>query len=142
MFYSPSTNGFYSPEINGDNMPGDVVEISAEQYALLLQGQGSGLTIVADQAGMPTLVEPSVTPVVPRAVTMRQARLALLQAGLLPAVNAAVSSMEGAAGEAARIEWEYSQEVQRDKALVLALAPVLGFSEAQLDALFVAAAAL
>lgn len=79
---------------------------------------------------------------VPRAVTMRQARLALLQAGMLTTVNDAVAAMPGAAGAAARIEWEYSQEVQRDKELVLALAPVLGLSPAQLDSLFIAAAAL
>lgn len=77
-----------------------------------------------------------------KSVTMRQARLALLQAGLLTTVNNAVASMTGAQGEAARIEWEYSGEVQRDKALVQALAPVLGLTDAQLDALFVAAAAL
>lgn len=94
--------------------------------------------------GQPTQAEiDAVTaPGVPRAVTMRQARLALLGAGLLTAVNDAVAAMPGAAGEAARIEWEYSQEVQRDKALVAALAPVLGFDDAQLDALFTAAAAL
>lgn len=79
---------------------------------------------------------------VPAAVTMRQARLALLGVGKLADVNAAIAAMQGPAGEAARIEWEYSQEVQRDKALVLALAPVLGLSDAELDALFVAAAAL
>lgn len=94
--------------------------------------------------GRPTQAEiDAVTaPGVPRAVTMRQARLALLSAGLLTAVNDAVAAMPGAAGEAARIEWEFSQEVQRDKALALALAPVLNFSEAQLDALFIAASAL
>ncbi|MCV6901066.1 hypothetical protein OE165_28940, partial [Escherichia coli] len=54
-------------------------------------------------------------------VTMRQARLALLGAGKLPAVNAAIAAMQGAQGEAARIEWEYSQEVQRDRGLVSAL---------------------
>lgn len=79
---------------------------------------------------------------VPKAVTMRQARLALLQAGRLTAVNDAVANMPGAAGAAARIEWEYSQEVQRDKALVKSLAPVLGFDDQQLDQLFIAAAAL
>jgi hypothetical protein len=77
-----------------------------------------------------------------KSVTMRQARLALLQAGMLSTVNAAVAGMAGAAGEAARIEWEYSQEVQRDKALVKALAPVLGMTDTQLDNLFIAAAAL
>lgn len=73
---------------------------------------------------------------------MRQARLALLGAGKLATVNTAVANMPGAAGEAARIEWEYSGEVHRDKALVQALSPVLGLTDAQLDALFVAAAAL
>ena len=82
------------------------------------------------------------SPNVPQSVTMRQARLALLGAGKLVAVNTAVANMTGAAGEAARIEWEYSGEVHRDKALVQALAPVLGLNDAQLDALFINAAAL
>lgn len=75
-------------------------------------------------------------------VTMRQARLALLGAGKLPAVNAAIAAMQGAQGEAARIEWEYSQEVQRDRGLVSALGSQLGMTEEQLDALFTAAAAI
>lgn len=88
--------------------------------------------------------EPEVgaVPDVPRAVTMRQARLALLGAGMLDAVNTAVANMPGDAGVAARIEWEYSQEVQRDKELVLALAPLLGLTSEQLDALFITAATL
>ena len=75
-------------------------------------------------------------------VTMRQARLALLGAGKLPAVNAAIAAMQGAQGEAARIEWEYSQEVQRDRGLVSALGSQLGMTEQELDALFTAAAAI
>ena len=75
-------------------------------------------------------------------VTMRQARLALLGAGKLPAVNAAIAAMQGAQGEAARIEWEYSQEVQRDRGLVSALSSQLGMTEKELDALFTAAAAI
>ena len=75
-------------------------------------------------------------------VTMRQARLALLGAGKLPAVNEAIAAMQGAQGEAARIEWEYSQEVQRDRGLVSALSSQLGMTEEQLDALFTAAAAI
>lgn len=81
-------------------------------------------------------------PEVPQAVTMRQARLALLGAGLLSSVNTAVASMPGAQGEAARIEWEFSSEVRRTQPLVLAMGPMLGLTDAQLDALFVAAAAL
>ena len=80
--------------------------------------------------------------VVPVAVTMRQARLALLQAGKLSAVNAAIASMSGIQGEAARIEWEFSNEVKRSQPLVAALAPVLGMTSEQLDQLFITAAGL
>lgn len=79
---------------------------------------------------------------VPNIVTMRQARLALLAAGLLPAVNAAVAAMPGAEGDAARIEWEFSGTVERNWPLVEALAVALNLTEQQLDDLFVAAAAL
>lgn len=79
---------------------------------------------------------------VPEVVTMRQARLALLQVGLLSNVEAAINSLASPQKEAAQIEWEYSQEVQRDKELVALLAPALGLNDAQLDALFVLAATL
>lgn len=75
---------------------------------------------------------------VPATVSMRQARLALLAAGLLPGVAAAMA----AAGEAAQIEWEYATEIRRTSPLVSQMAAALGMADAQLDALFVAAAAL
>lgn len=82
---------------------------------------------------------PEYVPVVvavPEVVTMRQARLALLGAGLLAQVNTAVANMPGAEGDAARIEWEYAQEVRRDSPLVVALSEILGLTSAQLDDLF------
>jgi hypothetical protein len=85
--------------------------------------------------------DPVVAPRITK-VTMRQARLALLGAGYLSTINAAIANMAGAAGEAARIEWEYSQEVQRDRGLVLSLGTSLGLTESQLDALFATAAAI
>lgn len=81
-------------------------------------------------------------PAVPRAVTMRQARLALLGAGLLASVDAAINGLPSPQKEAARIEWEYSQEVQRHNGFVSVLAPSLGLTDAQTDALFIAAAGL
>ena len=78
----------------------------------------------------------------PRVVTMRQARLALLQAGLLGTVNAALDATAGTAGEAARIEWEYAATVERDSPLVAGFVATLGFTEAQIDGLFAAAAEL
>ncbi len=85
---------------------------------------------------------PPAPPGVPQAVTMRQARLALLGAGILSSIDAAIDAMPSPQKEAARIEWEYSQEVHRDQPLVLALAPALGLTDAQIDALFIAASAL
>ncbi len=79
---------------------------------------------------------------VPKIVTMCQARLALLRSGTLTAVNKAVAGIPGDAGEAARIEWEYSQEVARDSSLVLSLAKALELDDDQLDALFITAASL
>ncbi len=75
-------------------------------------------------------------------VSMRQARLALLEAGLLSKVNDALAAMAGAEGEAARIEWEYAAEVKRSSPQVASLSAALGLSEAQLDALFTKAASM
>ncbi|GAB3190787.1 hypothetical protein [Hydrogenophaga aquatica] len=85
--------------------------------------------------------QPPAVPV-PVAVTMRQARLALLGAGLLAQVNAAIAAMAGAEGEAARIEWEYAQEVRRDSPLVAGLSAALGLTDETLDNLYRAAAGL
>ena len=78
----------------------------------------------------------------PKAVTMRQTRLALLGAGLLDATNAAIAAMTGVEGDAARIEWEYAQEVRRDSPLMLSMVTALGMTVAQVDALFETAAGL
>lgn len=85
--------------------------------------------------------QPPVDPV-PAAVSMRQARLALLKAGLLAQVNTAVTAMPGPDGDAARITWEFAGDVQRSDALLAQLAGALNLSTAQLDDLFRTAAAL
>lgn len=73
---------------------------------------------------------------------MRQARLALLGAGKLAAVEAAIEALPEPQKTAAKITWEYSQEVQRSNGLVPSMAAALGLTDAQIDALFVAAKAL
>ncbi len=78
-------------------------------------------------------VEPVIAPTpVASAITMRQTRLALLQAGLLATVDAAVAEQD----EAARIEWEYATEVKRDHPLLVTMAASLGLSSETLDSLF------
>lgn len=80
--------------------------------------------------------------VVPKEVTMRQARLALLQEGLLANVTAAINSMPSPQKEAAMIEWEYSQSVQRDREFVILLGQALGLDSNKLDELFIKASTL
>lgn len=95
---------------------------------------------VPDAEVPPVPAPPS--PPVPQRVTMRQARLALLGAGLLAGIDAAINGLPSPQKEAARIEWEYSQEVQRHNGFVSVLAPMLGMTEAQTDALFLVAEGL
>lgn len=85
---------------------------------------------------------PEPEPYIPQSVTMRQARLALLGAGMLSQVEATIAALPEPDRTAATIEWEYSQEVQRHNGFVAMLGPMLGLDDAQLDALFVQAATL
>lgn len=83
---------------------------------------------------------PPVQPIfVPESVSMRQARLALLSTGLLDTVNSIVAGLTGDSGKAAKIEWEYSSVVMRNKGLVRSVQQVLGLTDQQLDDLFIAA---
>ena len=86
--------------------------------------------------------QPTPEPTIPSVVTMRQARLALLGAGVLATADAAIAAMPGIEGDAARIEWEYAHEVRRDASLVAGMAAALSLTDEQLDALFVTAAGL
>lgn len=85
---------------------------------------------------------PPPPPVVPASVTMRQARIALSRAGLLPSVEEALATMEGQAGEEARIEWDYSSEVFRHKPFVVGLGAAIGLTGEQIDELFITAAGI
>jgi hypothetical protein len=80
--------------------------------------------------------------IVPAKVTMRQARLALLAAGLLDDVEAAIDALPEPPRRAARIEWEFSSEVFRDRDFVLMLGQALGLDSEEMDALFIEAATL
>lgn len=79
---------------------------------------------------------------IPKIVTMRQARLVLLQAGLLHQVQTAIDSLPSPQKEAAQIEWDYSSEVHRNKPFVVMLGSALGLSNEQLDNLFITASQL
>jgi hypothetical protein len=85
---------------------------------------------------------PPPPPPAPKVVTMRQARLALLQAGKLADVDAAILALPSPDKETAQISWEYATEVRRDSALMQQLATAIGLTEADLDSLFTQAVTL
>lgn len=88
----------------------------------------------------PIEIVPSV--VVPESVTMRQARLALHAAGLLTQVEAAINALPEPSRTEARIEWDHSREVFRNRDFVLMLGASLGLTSEQMDELFITAATL
>ena len=90
----------------------------------------------------PEEIQANQKALVPSSVTMRQARLALLGAGLLASVGAAIDSLPSPQKEAARIEWEYASEVQRSSGLVPMMGVALGLDDTALDALFIVAEGL
>lgn len=64
-------------------------------------------------------------------ITMRQARLYLLGAGLLEQVDSIVSQ-----NEAWKIEWEYATDIVKNNQLVVMLSNQLGLSSEAIDVMF------
>jgi hypothetical protein len=81
-------------------------------------------------------------PPVPQTVSMAQARLALIGAGLFTAIDAGLKALPEPQRTTALTAWEYAPNVSRNGALVTTLGSQFGLTEAQLDALFTAAAAI
>lgn len=75
-------------------------------------------------------------------VSMRQARLALIQQGLLENVNAAIAAMPEPDKSIVETEWEYAHIVDRGSPWMGQMAIALGLSDEQLDDLFKLAATL
>lgn len=125
------------------------IEITDAQYCEALEGIAAGKQVSIDvgfalvdppKPAEPVASEPEVEPSgPPTVVTMRQARRALLDAGLLAAVDDAIAQLPGVEGDAARIDWEFAATVERASPLIASLSEALGLDEAVLDALFAAA---
>jgi hypothetical protein len=78
---------------------------------------------------------PPAPPVVPAVVSRMQAKMALLAAGLLDDVEAAVS-----AGSAElQIYWNEASDFHRDHPVLIGMTEALGLTAEQTDALFIAA---
>ena len=115
--------------------------IDGEIYAFEPDGSQDHL-IKPSYESLSDYVPPTTVEAGPHEVTMRQARLALLAAGKLSGVEAAIASLPEPHRTAASIEWEYSNALQRSNPFVAQLGAALGLDAAGIDALFIAAAKL
>lgn len=75
------------------------------------------------------------TPEVPQSVTPYQARVALSNAGLRTQTETAISNSD----QSVRDAWEYGTTVERDSPFILGISTILGLTDAEVDALFIAA---
>jgi hypothetical protein len=77
-YYAKSTGGFYASDINGDHIPSDAVEITADEHSTLLAGQSAGKLMTADKSGHPVLTDPPPSTPEMLAAQMRARRDALI----------------------------------------------------------------
>lgn len=88
-------------------------------------------------------IEDARRALVPAKVTRRQARQALLLAGLLGNVQPAIDAIEDTTlRQLAQIEWDDSLEFERSRPLLIQLAHAIGLDDEGIDALFITAAQL
>ena len=95
------------------------------RYGELTHNVPDGADVEAEKAAWVAANGIDLSPPVPQRVDMRRARLALLNAGKLADVQQIIDGLTGAAGEAARIEWEYATTVTIDSQLITDLAPAV-----------------
>ena len=82
-------------------------------------------------------IEPEPIIIIPQVITMRQARLQLLEVGLLDDVEALV-----ALDRKSQIEWEYASEVYKQSPLIKAVKGALNLTDKQIDEMFIEASKL
>lgn len=89
------------------------------------------------------LVPAAAAAIVPAKVTRRQARQALLLAGLLDKVQPAISGIADPVQRGmAQIEWDDSLEFERARPILVQVGEAIGLDSAGLDQLFITAARL
>jgi hypothetical protein len=103
---------------------------------LIQAADGVGIGWTYDGSWSPPPPKP---PTVPKQITMRQGRLALLQDGLLDQVESVIYAMPEPNRSSAQVEWEYSAVLVRDYPLVVELGAGLGLTPDEIDALFIKA---
>ena len=118
------------------------VDLAPDSCSLMNVGDDADIQVGATFDGV-SFTSPPALPaavIVPQVVSRRQARLLLLQQGLLDQVEAMIALQD----RATQITWADAIEFKRNDPLLLALAaaPELNLTSEQLDQFFIAAAQL
>jgi DnaJ-domain-containing protein 1 len=96
-----------------------------------------------EEAAFDALQAEASKPVIPQKVTRRQARQALLLRGRLDQIQPAIDALVDPTQRAlAQIEWDDSQDFERDRPLLIQIGTAIGLDAAGLDDLFVYASTL
>jgi hypothetical protein len=125
-----------------DKGPGLIEAIEAAGHMIY---QLDGEWVASDPVAVQAIIDAyqPAPPPVPQQVTMRQARIALIQLGLFDKVEAALAAIpDPIQRKVAQQTWEYSAAVERFNPLIVMLAPALGLTAGQVDDLFRLAATL
>lgn len=120
-----------------------VVNIALAESPLAANWIPGTLAKIGDTWDGEEFVTPVVPDPVPESVTRRQAKVALLQAGLLDDVEAGIEAIaDPTTKRIAKLDWSEAQEFRRDWPLLNQLAAGMGITDGQLDELFRAAAGI
>ena len=164
MKYSAKTGCFYPDDIGYDDFPDDIIEVDQTEFERAMARQAGETFDVVD--GIVRIIEAQPSAAhelvdgvwvlnfekqaalekamralkVPRSVSIRQAKRALLAVGLLDEVEGIMAS--DGVDRALKIDWQYATEVQRDWIEQSGLIQALGMDDDKLDQLFTLAATL
>lgn len=127
--------GWYSDDIHGvPNIPTPNIEVSDEEWQEAISINANcyenGKFIVKDFR----TIEPETVVIIPNSVTKLQAKLQLLEIGLLDEVETFIEQ-----DRKAKLYWTDSQNFLRTDEILLSMATALGLNDAQLDDLFLEA---
>lgn len=115
----------------------DFVDTHSE--AIARKNAEPSMTLLYDDGTSPWLVDQFDEAEV---VTMRQAKLALAELGMLSGVEAFIAGMPADLKEKAEIEWNNASTVQKNSPLVQSITASMGLSPQEVDNLFILASTL
>lgn len=110
----------------------DLFTVRGDSLIVLDDGASGTIPSPEEIAAARAALDAAVAATVPDRVSARQARLALIGAGLLVAVENAIAGLS----VYDQTEWEYATEIRRDHPMIASLGAALSLSAGDIDELF------